>query len=200
VLNRSRRAARFGALLLAGTAWLAVSGTAAAQQVPYDPTRTQALLTTVDADASGVASANVELPAEVTPGYDIVASGISAQPGPEGQDVPRSVIATVLSDDEQSFAAWSSGEQAGPVIVRQTLLDRSVRVVADGFKPGTPVRFTVRYTPTEVLGEQLTPSAGGSPLPRTGQDIADEVTIGVASLVLGACALSWAWTRRRRAA
>ncbi len=150
-----------------------LGATAAHAQVGYDPTKKLVPLVTVTADANGDASADVTLPEDTTPGYEVIASGVD----PAGQ--PRSVIANVSSG---SGALGSPSDAPIVLIAFQQTVNRSVHVSASGFKPASKVGFSVRYSVTAVEGETIT--AGGS-LPLTGSNIGLLIAVGVATLLVG---------------
>ncbi len=157
-------------------------------EVGYDPSKVLVFLATVTADPQGVATADLVLPAETAPGYEIPAEGV----GPT--DEFRGVLATVSDDDEEAMGArleTSAGAvriRLASAVVPAQAVDRSITATATGFKPMSSVDFFVRY-PRDGT------NAGIGDLGRTGSDVAGLVGIGAAMVVLGAGAL---WGRRQR--
>lgn len=189
---RRRRRPSLAVGLVAGLI-LAGSVPVSAQEVDevgYDPSKVLVFLATVTASPQGVATADLVLPAETAPGYEITAEGV----GPT--DEFRGVLATVSDDEEDAMGAQietSAGTlriQLTSAVVPSQAVDQSITATATGFKPMSSVDFSVRY-PRDDANE------GIGDLGRTGSDVGGLVGIGAAMVVLGAGAL---WGRRQRTA
>ncbi len=190
------------AVVVAGLLVLAGASASAQEvdEVGYDPSKVLVFLASVTAGPDGVAVADLVLPTQTTPGYEIPAEGV----GPT--DEFRGVLAIVTDDTDDGTEGAMSAEletASGTLEIRlasATLptqeVDRTITATATGFKPMSTVDFFVRYARAGgAAGEDAGDGAGG--LARTGSDVGLLVGIGGAMVVLGAGAL---WGRRQRTA
>lgn len=178
---------------LAACLMMAGSVPASAQEVDevgYDPSKVLVFLASVTAGPDGTAVADLLLPEETAPGYEVTAEGV----GPT--DEFRGVLATVTDAEDDEGAMGAELETAaGTLSIRlasanvpaQAVADRSITATAEGFKPMSTVDFAVRYPRVDAAGA----------LGQTGSDVGGLVGMGAAMVVLGAGAL---WGRRQRIA
>jgi hypothetical protein len=188
--------ARALVLATAGVAFLLLSAGPAHAQVGYDPSKTLEPLCNDNADNGGLATCTATLPDDVTAGFDVIASGT----GEDG--LPRSVLAdvsggTALGAPHQLETAAGSRTI---VLASHSMLagpgGKVVTVSATGFKAGSTVKFTVRFTPEAASNGG--PVTSGGALPLTGSNIGFLLAVAAAVLLVGSALVTS--TRSRRSA